>query len=212
MVKVVKLSRCLTACSAVLFGAYVLSSSVPAMAADEAKPAEPAAATTPPPAATPPADESPGDAAARRAAEAAKAIADRKITEVTNKPLAEVVAANPVGTMRNPYTDNATAIEEGKKLYFSYSCNGCHGGGGGGGMCPPLTNDIFVYGSDDDVLFRLIALGTADLQKTYSMKRKGSEGVVGPMPGYTEIIKNDDELWKIIAFIRTVYKGSRRNW
>ncbi|PPC87052.1 MAG: cytochrome C [Hyphomicrobium sp.] len=114
--------------------------------------------------------------------------------------------------MRNPYTDNATAIEEGKKLYFSYSCNGCHGGGGGGGMCPPLTNDIFVYGSDDDVLFRLIALGTADLQKTYSMKRKGSEGVVGPMPGYTEIIKNDDELWKIIAFIRTVYKGSRRNW
>ena len=44
-------------------------------------------------------------------------------------------------------------------------CNGCHGGGGGGGMCPPLTNDTWVYGRDDDTLFRLITLGTDDLQK-----------------------------------------------
>jgi hypothetical protein len=27
-------------------------------------------------------------------------------------------------------------------------------------MCPPLTNDTWVYGADDDTLFRLIALGS----------------------------------------------------
>jgi mono/diheme cytochrome c family protein len=36
-------------------------------------------------------------------------------------------------------------------------CNGCHGGGGGGGMAVPLTNPVWIYGDDDDTLFRLIA-------------------------------------------------------
>ena len=36
---------------------------------------------------------------------------------------------------------------------MSAGCNGCHGGTGGGGMGPPLTNQIWVYGSDDDTLF-----------------------------------------------------------
>ena len=75
--------------------------------------------------------------------------------------------------MSNPYTDDPSKIEEGKKLYFSYSCNGCHGGGGGGGMCPPLTNDIWVYGSDDDILFRLVTAGQPGSSKSYSLKRKG---------------------------------------
>ena len=36
-------------------------------------------------------------------------------------------------------------------------------------------------------------------------KRKGSEAVVGPMPPFGEVIKTDDDLWKIIAWIRSVY-------
>jgi hypothetical protein len=31
---------------------------------------------------------------------------------------------------------------------------------GGGGMGPLLTNQVWVYGSDDDTLFRLISLGS----------------------------------------------------
>ena len=54
------------------------------------------------------------------------------------KPL-ERVAASPKGTLKNPYTDNPEAIEQGKKLYFGKSCNGCHGGGGGGGMCMSMA-------------------------------------------------------------------------
>ena len=102
------------------------------------------------------------------------------------KPL-ERVAASPKGTLKNPYTDNAEAIAQGKKLYFGKSCNGCHGGGGGGGMCPPLTNTVWVYGDTDDTLFRLISLGSDDLKKA-GYSRKGTEGVVGPMPPFGELI------------------------
>ncbi len=154
----------------------------------------------------------PAVAAAARAKAAAAQIASRKITEITGKPPGDVAKAHPLASMRNPFTDDPQKIEEGKKLYFSYSCNGCHGGGGGGGMCPPLTNDIWVYGSDDDILFRLITQGSQELMKEHSLKRKGSENVVGPMPAFAELVKSDEEMWKIIAFIRSLYKGSRRNW
>ena len=34
--------------------------------------------------------------------------------------------------------------------------------------------------------------------------RKGSENVVGPMPPFGELFKTDTEIWKIIAWIRSV--------
>jgi mono/diheme cytochrome c family protein len=133
--------------------------------------------------------------------------------EEAPSPLIAKVKPAEKGTLKNPYTDKPEAIEEGRKIYMGYSCNGCHGGGGGGGMCPPLTNEVWVYGSDDDTLFRLVTLGTVELQKA-GYTRKGREGVVGPMPQFGGLIKSEDELWKIIAFIRSVYKGdpARRNW
>ena len=67
------------------------------------------------------------------------------------------------GKLRNPYTDFAKVAKEGHKIYLSHDCNGCHGGGGGGGMAAPLTNEVWVYGADDDTLFRVIALGTGAL-------------------------------------------------
>jgi mono/diheme cytochrome c family protein len=128
------------------------------------------------------------------------------------KPLDRVAMA-PKGTLKNPYTDDPKAIEEGKKIFFGKSCNGCHGGGGGGGMCPPLTNTVWVYGDDDDTLFRLVSLGSVELQKA-GYHRKGTEGVVGPMPAFGELIDEDQELWKIIAWVRTLFKGGpeRRHW
>jgi mono/diheme cytochrome c family protein len=86
-------------------------------------------------------------------------------------------------------------------------CNGCHGGTGGGGMGPPLTNQVWVYGKDDDTLFRLVALGSDELQKQ-GYSRKGSESVVGPMPPMGGIVKSDDDLWKIIAWIRSINPSS----
>jgi hypothetical protein len=74
-------------------------------------------------------------------------------------------------------------------------------------MCPPLTNDTWVYGSDDDTLFRLVSLGSDELQKQ-GYTRVKHEVVVGPMPPFGGILKTSDQLWKIIAFIRSVNPSS----
>lgn len=121
-------------------------------------------------------------------------------------PLERVKAAEK-GSLKNPYADtDPVKVEEGKKLYFSKGCNGCHGGGGGGGMCPPLSNDTWVYGGDDDTLFRLITLGTDELTKS-GYSRKATEAVKGPMMPFHTIVASDDDLWKIITFIRSNYRG-----
>ena len=46
-----------------------------------------------------------------------------------------------------------------------------------------------------------------ELQKQ-GYSRKGSENVVGPMPPFGQIVKSDDDMWKIIAFIRSVNPSS----
>ena len=121
---------------------------------------------------------------------------------------AERADSAPQGTLKNPYKDSdAAVVDAGLQLYMRYACSGCHGGTGGGGMCPPLTNDIWVYGGDDDTLFRLIAYGSQTLQsKGYS--RKAEEQVVGAMPPMGQIVKTDDDLWRILAFIRSNYHGA----
>lgn len=129
----------------------------------------------------------------------------------SDKPPIEVANAAEKGSLRNPYTDaDAEIVEQGKKLYFSKSCNGCHGGGGGGGMCPPLSNDVWIYDGDDDTLFRLIALGTDEIVKQgYSRKR--TENVKGPMIPFGKLIDTEDDMWKIITFIRSNYRGGESN-
>lgn len=77
-------------------------------------------------------------------------------------------------------------------------------------MCPPLTNDAFVYGADDDTLFRLIALGSDELQKQ-GYKRVRKEVVTGPMPPFGTIIKTSDDMWKVIAFMRAKNPSSMKH-
>lgn len=128
-------------------------------------------------------------------------------TDYTKVSPADLVRNTPKGKLVNPYKDTQTdMVAQGGKLYQSYSCSGCHGGGGGGGMGPALTNDTWIYGGDDDALFRLIALGSDDLQKQ-GYSRIGRENVVGPMAPFGTLIKSSDDLWKILAFIRSKYRG-----
>jgi mono/diheme cytochrome c family protein len=120
---------------------------------------------------------------------------------------AETAKSAEKGSLRSPYADFAKVAQEGHQKYMAAGCNGCHGGTGGGGMGPPLTNEVWIYGKDDDTLFRLIALGSDELKKQ-GYSRKGSENVVGPMPPMGTIIKSDDDLWKVIAWIRSVNPSS----
>jgi mono/diheme cytochrome c family protein len=131
-----------------------------------------------------------------------------KAVDYTAIKPADLVAKAPKGEIKNPYQDSqADIVAQGEHLFLSYGCNGCHGGGGGGGMCPPLTNDVWVYGGDDDTIFRLVTLGSDDLQKA-GYTRKGRENVVGPMPPFGAIVKTSDDLFKIFAFVRSKYSSN----
>jgi mono/diheme cytochrome c family protein len=163
---------------------------------------------------TPPADAPPLGVHAAPADQAGKQTDDKgqpggPMLGATTPPR-DLVASTPKGELKNPYNADIAAIaEEGHHRFLSAGCNGCHGGGGGGGMCPPLTNDTWVYGAGDDTLFRLVTLGSDGLQKD-GYTRVKHEVVVGPMPPFGDIIKTSDDLWRIIAFIRSVNPSSMK--
>ncbi len=129
--------------------------------------------------------------------------AERAAAALESPPPLALVEQTAVGGLANPYRDDPAAVAEGRKYFLGYSCNGCHGGSGGGGMGPPLSNPVWVYGCDDDTLFRLITLGSEGLQGA-GYVRKGRENVVGPMPPFGELIETSDEVWKIVAFVQSL--------
>jgi mono/diheme cytochrome c family protein len=136
-----------------------------------------------------------------------EAWADRQPAPVDFTKISSIDLVNrtPKGELHNPYKDTqANIVAQGETLFRSYPCSGCHGGGAGGGMCPPLTKADWIYIGDDDTLFRLITLGSDELQKK-GYTRMGLAPVVGPMAPMGSIIKDSDDLWKLLAFIRSRY-------
>jgi mono/diheme cytochrome c family protein len=114
----------------------------------------------------------------------------------------DLVNRTAKGGLHNPYKDaQANIVAQGQTLFRSYPCSGCHGGNAGGGMCPPLTTSDWIYGGDDDSLFRLVTLGSIELQKQ-GYTREGLITTAGPMPPMGQ---NSDDLWKVITFIRSRY-------
>jgi cytochrome c(L) len=98
----------------------------------------------------------------------------------------------------NRFNGKPDAIKEGRALYLKYGCSGCHGVMGGGGMAPPLNDDSWKFGSSDEVLYKLI------------------KGQIpnATMPKVLGAQMTDDEIWKVIAYVRSVYVGDRSkvNW
>lgn len=89
---------------------------------------------------------------------------------------------------QNPYTGNAEAAKEGYQIFQKMGCPGCHGAGGGGGMGWALTDCIWRFGWDDGTLFRLI---------------KGQIPEQTMPRGFGDVL-TDDQVWKIITWIRTI--------
>ncbi len=87
----------------------------------------------------------------------------------------------------NPFQGDSKAIEEGRGIFTTYGCSGCHGAGGGGGMGLSLLDDAWKFGSDDQTLFRLV---------------KG-EIPNQTMPKFGEFL-SEEQIWKVIAFVRTI--------
>ena len=90
-------------------------------------------------------------------------IGKRDVTAAEDVTPWDRAVGSPKGQLKSPYADFTGVAEEGRRKYMAAGCNGCHGGGGGGGMAAPLTNPVWIYGDDNDTLFRVIALGTGSL-------------------------------------------------
>lgn len=169
-------------------------------------------------AASEPAEQPPTDPVATEEAEAQEAAeselaaeeAEDKCCKKGDKtPPFELIAKTPPGELHNPYDwqelkeEHADNPDYLVKQFRLPGCNECHGGGGGGGFCPALSQGVWFWGNTDDVLFRLIALGSAELQKQgFTRYQYGT--VKAPMPEMGHVIKTSDHLWQIIAFIRSI--------
>ncbi len=95
--------------------------------------------------------------------------------------------------LSNPYTGNAGAIMEGQALWQQVGCAGCHGAKGGGGICPAVSDNVWKFGSDDETLFKLVK---GDIpQQT--------------MPAVFGQALKEDEIWKLLAYIRSLYQGPK---
>jgi cytochrome c peroxidase len=97
----------------------------------------------------------------------------------------------------NPFAGDPEAVKEGRRLFMSYGCSGCHGLMGGGGMGKPILDDDWQFGSDDETLYKLIKgqIPQQTMPKTFAS-----------IP--------DEQVWKLLAYVRSFYKGdpSLINW
>jgi mono/diheme cytochrome c family protein len=82
-------------------------------------------------------------------------------------------------------------VLEGRKIYLTYGCVGCHGVTGGGGMGKPILDDQWIFGSDDATLFKLIR-GEVPKQT---------------MPSAIGKALTDEQIKKVILYVRSVYTG-----
>ena len=114
------------------------------------------------------------------------------ITTLPAGPLAGDVVDRARSGVNNPYQGNETAIQEGHRLFIRMNCAYCHGFDGSGGMGPSLQGNSWRFGGDDADVFKTI----------YGGRGKG-------MPAWGAAITEDD-IWKLVAYIRTLGEPSVR--
>jgi cytochrome c oxidase cbb3-type subunit III len=97
-------------------------------------------------------------------------------------------ASNPVPEIRNPYADDPGAIAQGRQLFLSFNCAGCHGGAGGGGIGPPLADEEWIYGDSDANIYATIVQGRPNGMPAFGPSLQG------------------EAAWKLAAFVRSLGK------
>jgi cytochrome c oxidase cbb3-type subunit III len=91
----------------------------------------------------------------------------------------------PVIATDAPYAENVYALNEGKRLFSAYNCEGCHFLGGGG-MGPPLMDDRWIYGSDPSNIFNTIVEGRPNGMPSFGSK----------IPRY--------QIWQLASYVRSL--------
>jgi cytochrome c-L len=93
-------------------------------------------------------------------------------------------------TGKNPYNGDKDAIDKGHSLYLT-ACSGCHGHEAEGKLGPGLADDYWTYprAASDVGLFEVLW--------------GGAQGMMGPQNANL----NADEMLRIMAWMRSAYKG-----
>ena len=86
----------------------------------------------------------------------------------------------------NPFADDRGAVGQGRRLFVSFNCAGCHGDHAGGGMGPSLRDADWIYGNADAQIFGSIA-----------------EGRAHGMPSWQSKL-TEDQTWRLVAYIKSL--------
>jgi len=90
-----------------------------------------------------------------------------------------------VDARADPYYDNAQAVQDGKRLFAAFNCNGCHSSGGGG-MGPSLMDDEWIYGDRLEQIHQSIVQG----------RPNGMPAWGGKIP--------DAQIWELATYVRSL--------
>jgi len=90
----------------------------------------------------------------------------------------------PAGSLHNPVQGDATAAEQGGKLFTAFNCDGCHAVGAVGGQGPSLVDGRWRYGGADGEVFHSIFYG----------RPRG-------MPAYGGILSTE-AVWQLVTYLR----------
>jgi cytochrome c oxidase cbb3-type subunit III len=113
------------------------------------------------------------------------AVPTSDMAALTPMPTIYAGATSRPSAVPNEFENNAYAMTEGKRLYTSYNCVGCHAHGGGG-MGPPLIDDLWIYGSEPQQVYSTII-----------------EGRPNGMPSFAGKIPNH-QAWQIAGYVRSM--------
>lgn len=84
----------------------------------------------------------------------------------------------------NPFAGDPAAIQQGKALFATMNCDGCHGEGALGFAAPSLADKRWRYGGDDGALFHSVFFG----------RPKG-------MPAYGGLLP-EETIWQLVSYVQ----------
>jgi cytochrome c oxidase cbb3-type subunit 3 len=87
---------------------------------------------------------------------------------------------------KNPVAGDPNALQNGRSLFVTMNCAGCHGTHAGGGMGPSLRDEAWIYGGNAGDIFNSIAQGRANGMPAW--------GTMLPEPS----------IWNITAYIESL--------
>jgi cytochrome c oxidase cbb3-type subunit III len=131
-----------------------------------------------------------GEETARAEAPAAKPQKDPVAQGIVSKvPLADLAGARReelAPEIENPRAGNKEAINNGRKLFSTMNCAGCHGYDAKGGMGPDLTDTFWLYGGTPVMVYKSI----------YEGRPQG-------MPAWLSMLPHE-VIWDVVAYIQSL--------